>query len=533
MSANTELAAQQESDAGPRLRAPSGSEEDGAIEFARRFSDQFKFTPLLGGWQAYEGGRFVRDNDMLRHMTAARRITLELASEEATDNAARRAASDKMKAAIISLARCDPRIVVPSDAWDADDWALNTPAGVVNLKTGELRAHARGDLFRKITSIAPDGSCDVWRQALDDWMGGDQELVGFLKRFAGYSLTGCVAEHVMLFLYGTGGNGKSTFIETLYGVLGDYAKTTAIETFTASPTDRHPTELAGLMGKRLVVASETEPGRYWAESRLKKITGGETITARFMRGDEFEFLPKLKLVISGNNKPRLKSTDEAIRRRLCLIPLDVTIAPEKKDKFLNEKLRAEWPGILRWAIEGCLEWQRDGLKIPDRVRAATADYLTDEDKWGQWIEDCVELRPGDPSSWELAEHLRASWFAWADGHNEQRGTRQELSEALQRRGAQPCRKGARSDRAYTCVRLPHVDAVGDPSEREEREEAPQRELGIEREPGCDDGDDRDGRWETPYRSSDMRRRRARPQNRRQLALPLRPVAPQRVFAFAA
>ena len=241
----------------------------------------------------------------------------------------------------------------------------------------------------KVTGIAPNGSCPtpVWAQFLDRTTGGDQELAKFLQRMSGYALTGLTDEHALFFIYGTGANGKSTFLNALTGCAGDYHKTSPIETFTASATERHPTDLAALRGARLVTAVETEEGRRWAESKIKSLTGGDRIAARFMRQDFFEFTPTFKLVIAGNHKPGLRSVDEAIRRRFHLVPFTVTVPPEERDETLAERLRAEWPGILAWAIEGCLDWRRQRLSPPAAVQAATAAYLDAEDALAAWIED--------------------------------------------------------------------------------------------------------------------------------------------------
>ena len=173
----------------------------------------------------------------------------------------------------------------------------------------------------------------------------------------GYALTGITREHALFFLYGTGANGKSVFLNTVSGIMADYATTAPIETFIASRDERHPTDIAGLQGARLVTAFETEDGRRWAESKLKALTGGDRVAARFMRQDFFEFVPQFKLLIAGNHKPRLRAVDEAMRRRFNLVPFTVTIPEPERDKDLAEKLRDEWPGILRWMVERCLAWQ--------------------------------------------------------------------------------------------------------------------------------------------------------------------------------
>jgi len=181
-------------------------------------------------------------------------------------------------------------------------------------------------------------------------------------------MTGVTTEHVLFFLYGTGANGKGIFLRTLAAIWGDYAVTASMDVFTEGKYERHPTELARLRGARLVIAQETEKGRHWNESRLKALTGGDKITARFMRQDFFEFTPQFKLMIAGNHKPSLKTVDEANRRRIQMIPFTVTIPEAERDLNLFNKLKPEWPGILRWALNGCLEWQRLGLAPPPVVR---------------------------------------------------------------------------------------------------------------------------------------------------------------------
>jgi len=238
----------------------------------------------------------------------------------------------------------------------------------------------------KITAVAPEGDCPLWRKFLAEITGNDDELQGFLQRFAGYSLTGSILEHALFFFYGTGTNGKGVFLNTLTAVLADYAAVAPMEAFVVTQGERHPTDLAGLRGAGLVTAQETERGRRWAESKVKALTGGDPITARLMRQDFFTYMPTFKLAIAGNHKPSLSGVNAAIRRRLHLIPFTVTIA--KPDKKLPEKLRPEWPGILQWVIDGCLQWQREGLNPPNAVREATDAYLAQEDSFRQWVEDC-------------------------------------------------------------------------------------------------------------------------------------------------
>jgi P4 family phage/plasmid primase-like protien len=235
----------------------------------------------------------------------------------------------------------------------------------------------------------------------------------------------------MFFLYGTGANGKSVFINTLRAIWGDYAVVAPMEMFIETKYDRHPTELAHLRGARLVVAYETERGRRWAESKIKAMTGGDPITARFMRQDFFTYAPQFKIVIAGNHKPSLRGVDDAISRRLHLIPFTVTIPPEERDRDLADKLKSEWPGILYWAIEGCTEWQKIGLAPPAAVQSASQAYFGEEDTLGTWIDEQCAV---DKAYSESSSTLFRDWKSWADAAGERPGSQKAFSQNLEKRG---------------------------------------------------------------------------------------------------
>ena len=247
----------------------------------------------------------------------------------------------------------------------------------------------------------------------------------------GYFLTGSIREHALFFVYGPGGNGKSVFIDAICGVLGAYHVRSPAETFAEQKTPRHETELARLHQMRLVIAQETTQGQYWAEGRLKSLTGGDRVAARYMRADYFEYDPKFKLCVAGNNKPQLRVVDDAIRRRLHLIPFDLKLPDEKKDRQLPTKLKAEYSGILQWMIKGCLEWQQQGLNPPASVRTATDDYLSSEDTVGNWLEE--ETTKSGPARTSLTE-LFMSWKAYAEANNFAARNNKFLSEQLVNRG---------------------------------------------------------------------------------------------------
>jgi putative DNA primase/helicase len=368
--------------------APPFSDEALALRFASEHADDARHVAAWSKWLRYDGACWRADETM--GTFDAVRAVCRTVAREANKAAMRRSiASAKTVAAVERLARSDRRLAASTAQWDSDEWLINTPRGVVDLRTGNVRPHAREDYITKITAVGPGGDCPLWLAFLKKIIDSDDELLKFLQRWCGYALTGSTREHSLCFGYGTGANGKSVFTSTITGILADYAATAPIETFTVTSTEQHPTELARLRGARLVVATETEEGRRWAESKIKMLTGGDRTAARFMRQDFFEFTPQFKLWIIGNHKPGLRSVDEAIRRRFLLVPFNVVIPPDEQDKDLAEKLKREWSGILRWMIEGALAWQRIGLAPPPAVTDATAAYLESEDAISLWLDECT------------------------------------------------------------------------------------------------------------------------------------------------
>ena len=301
------------------------------------------------------------------------------------------------------------------------------------MQDGTIRAHQVDFYFTKSTSVSPqpDGA-PLWASFLNKITAADGDLQSYLQRVAGYCLTGATSEHVLFFLYGRGANGKTTFTNTLLGIWGDYGQVAAMETFTENRNDRHPTELAALRGARLVVASEIEAGKHLAESRIKALSGGEPIRARFMHADEFEYVPNFKLIIQGNHKPALRSVDEAIRRRLHLVPFTVTIPRGERDLKLSQKLRAEWPQILYWAVQGCLMWQREGLNPPAAVRDATDKYFSAEDAILSWLDERTIVSPQAGTT--RSSVLYQDYKAWAEQTGEFCGSQKRFSQDLMDRG---------------------------------------------------------------------------------------------------
>lgn len=424
------------------------SEDNVALAFVSAYADDLRHVAAWGRWLLWTGQRWQPDDtglvlDLSRRV--CRGVAQAVMEDETLPPRTRNAVANtygmiRTVNGVERLARVDRRVAATASQWDRDAWVLNTPAGVVDLRTGKLRAPQREDHCTKITACAPaDTEAPQWAAFLDTVTGGDAALIAYLQRLAGYALTGSTREHMLAFFYGSGRNGKGTFLNTLTRIMGDYAHVADMDLFTESRGDRHPTSMAALRGARLVTAQETEEGRRWAESRIKQLTGGDPITARYMRQDEFTFEPAFTLIIAGNHKPGLRNIDEAIKARLHLVPFTVTIPPEARDKDLPEKLMAEAPAILRWMIEGCLAWQETGLAAPDAVNAATAEYLEQQDTLGSWLEDCCELA----GNYECKSSvLYASYRSWAERTGEFVMPQKRWIAAMETRGLSSTRKAA-------------------------------------------------------------------------------------------
>lgn len=411
------------------------TEEGMAREFERLFRDKLRYVVETDRWLEWngaawrpllKGAAYHRARDMIRTRNRHEHPKIQ----EKTGRSA-------FCAGVETFAKRGP-LAISIERLNADPWLLGTPCGVVDLRNGRLRAARPDDYITKQTAIAPASraDCPRWLQFLTDATNGDNALIRFLAQFVGYALTGITREHALLFIFGPGGNGKSVFLNILKTILCDYCVTAGMDTFTASRGgEKHPTDLAMLHGARLVTTTETEEGRQWAEARIKATTGGDPVSARFMRQDFFTYTPVFKLIIAGNHKPGLANVDEAARRRFNIVPF--THKPPNPDRELEAKLKAELPAILRWAIEGCLDWQAHGLIRPQVVIDATTDYFEAQDVIGRWIaERCI-----------LASNLEdrngpmlADCKEWCATNGEASPTAQQFRGALERHPGLRCVK---------------------------------------------------------------------------------------------
>ena len=318
--------------------------------------------------------------------------------------------------AALQLARSEPGITVSTAELDADPWALVTTNAVIDLRTGTSITPDRSALLTKRagTSYDPTAVCPRWLAFLARVLGGDVDMTDFLQRAVGYSLTGLSTEHCVFFLYGTGANGKTTFVNAIRALLGEYARATDTNVWMSRKHPGVPDDLAALRGTRLATATEGEDGQRLAESRIKQVSGGDAIGARKLYGEWFEFVPHFKLWFATNHKPQIPSDDYAIWRRIRLLPFEVQISETEQDKDLSQKLGAEMPGILNWALEGCRKWQSRGLDPPTAVQSAGDQYRAEQDRIGAFLEDCCEVDPLRTALTATAAELYDRYKRWCD-----------------------------------------------------------------------------------------------------------------------
>ncbi len=341
--------------------------------------------------------------------------------------------SRKLLENVIALAKGLPGIAVDASDFDADPFVLNTVDGVLDLRTGELRDARDGELFTKLagTHYEPDAKCQRWLQFLEEIFCGDAALIDFVCRLVGMTLTGSQTEQVLPICYGTGANGKSTFLDVMRHVLGDYALATSSDTFLRRENKSATNDLARLAGARFVASIETEDGKTLSEGLVKSVTGGDPITARFLFREFFEFVPQFTLWLATNHRPIVRGTDHAIWRRLRLIPFEACFKGNAVDKNLAQRLQNEAPGILAWAVRGCLTWQANGLQTPDAVTVATETYRSDMDSLRPFFDDRCLIGPNESVA---SSELYFAYRTWAESNGERPATSTTFGRRLNDRG---------------------------------------------------------------------------------------------------
>lgn len=407
------------------------TEASHAERFARAYGGEFRFDHRRNLWLVWQDGTWKEDRTGLRYTRAvshARKLFLDSANESdltARSRMAQFAIACESRHRIdnvLALVRFQQPISNGGEDWDRDPWLLNTPAGVIDLRTGELRPTRAEDLLLLQTAVAPGATaeCPRWQRFLTEVFGGDNALVEWLHRFLGYAISGDTSEQIFLIGYGTGANGKSTLFGTVAGVLGSYAFNLPFSAMELHARSSIPNDLAAIVGRRFVTASESGDAVRLNEARMKMLTGGDTVTARFLHGEFFEFRPAAKFVLFTNAKPTVRDDSLGMWRRIRLVPFLRTF---EVNRTLGAELLAEGPGILRWMIDGCLAWQRDGLPTPSAVVSATQEYRADSDLLEQFIDAKCIVGPTESCR---AGELFARYREWADA--EGLGPRERLNQ---------------------------------------------------------------------------------------------------------
>ncbi len=413
-----------------------------AERLAAKHGNTLRYCHAWGVWLAWNGQRWqIDDTDEVvrRAKETVREVAkeAELASsdeiKEAVEKWAKASESRPKIMAMIDLAQADDIIPIRPENLDAGLWLLNAANGVIDLESGELLAAKPDHLITKMVPVNYDATatCKNWLLFLDRVMAGDGEMIDFLRRVIGYTLTGSTREQCIFILYGTGANGKSTFLETISALLNDYACRTPTETLLVKRSGAIPNDVARLKGARLVTAVEADQGRRMAESMVKQMTGGERVTARFLNREWFEFNPEFKIFLATNHKPEITGTDYAIWRRVRMIPFSVTIPEAEQDKDLLLKLREELPGILAWAVQGCIEWQITGLNPPATVLLATKDYQGEMDVLAGFLDECC-IEEENVSAPVSAVYQR--YTTWAGESGEKPVSKREFGIRMKERG---------------------------------------------------------------------------------------------------
>jgi len=415
-----------------------------AERLARRHGSVLRYCHLWHRWLVWDGKRWAIDATAEVERLAKETVRSIYAEAEAcTDTERRKAiaahamrseASPKVEA-MITRARAELPIPILPDAFDTHRMLFNTSTCTLDLERPEAHPypHRKEDYITMCTPVVyiPTAECPMWLAFLDRIMNGNDRIIAFLQRAVGYSLTGDTSERCMFILWGKGANGKTTFVETIANMLGDYATNIPPTTLLTRHGDTIPNDLAMLKGKRFVYASETGENSVLDEARIKAVTGGDRISARFMHAEWFEYLPEFKLWLDTNHKPVIRGTDNAIWDRIMLVPFTVRIPEEERDKHFKDKLANELPGILQWALRGCSEWLTNGLQPPPEVRAAVAEYREESDTLGEFLAEHCNLTPTGTAR---ARDLHSKYTEWCQATGERPLSSKAFAARLQERG---------------------------------------------------------------------------------------------------
>ena len=408
----------------------------------REFGKEIRYNAAWKKWIVYNGIRWVIDDGALIHEKGLRMIrgiynellrTSDYRDRIEIERYGILCESVRRREAIIKAASWIKELNIDSNEVDCDPWLLCVRNGTVDLKTGKFLAHERNNFITKMAEVEyePEANCPEWKKFIREIMDYNNELIRYIQTVCGWAITGDTSEQTLFILYGSGANGKSTFLNTLMHILRDYAIATPTETFMSRKGEQIGNDLARLRGTRFVTTTETEQGKKLAEPLVKQITGNDRITARFLYGEYFSFQPTFKVFMATNHKPSIRGSDHGIWRRIKLIPFTTRISEEKQDKFLETTLKAEASGILNWLIEGALRWQKEGLKAPPVVLSATDEYRSEMDVIGSFVKDCCAQRPGTIIK---VRELYKAYQKWCMENNEHTVSERFLALRLQEIG---------------------------------------------------------------------------------------------------
>jgi len=397
-----------------------------AERLLKQFGKDIRYIAPWKKWIVWNGANWETDSGALIHtkgLEIVRNIyaeiykTADYREQMEIEKYAVKSESTRQRENFVRAARYILDLNAAVDDLDRDPWLLNVENGTVDLRTGELLPHRQEDMITKIAKVQYDRNAEYpkWKQFIREIMGYKGDLIAFIQTAAGWAVSGDISEQSMFILYGTGANGKSTFLNVVMHILGDYAVTTYAETFMKRSNETLTNDIARLRGTRFVATTETEQGKRLSEHLIKQATGNDQLTARFLYGEHFNFLPTFKIFMASNHKPVIKGTDHGIWRRIKLIPFTTLITEEKRDRHLEQKLLEEKPGILNWLIEGVLRWRKEGLNTPSVVLNATDEYRGEMDVIGNFMrERCVQK----PGVMVRARELFRAYQEWCEENNE-------------------------------------------------------------------------------------------------------------------
>ena len=421
-----------------------------AQRMAKRYPGHFKYCSVWKKFLIWDNCRYIADDTgcIERMAKETVRNILNEASSVTDDSDCKKLAKhalasenhQRLKSMVILTQSEEEVAIAPSDL-DKNDWVLNCKNGTLDLKTGLLGPHRKDDLITKLVPVPYDSeaTCPTWMAFLEKIMGSNKDMINFLQKALGYSLTGSTQEQCIFILHGTGANGKSTLLNTIETMLADYAQQTPTATLMAKKNEGIPNDIARLQGARFVTASEADQGKSFSESLIKQMTGGDKLTARFLHGEFFSFNPKFKIFLATNHRPTIRGTDNGIWRRIRLIPFNVTIPKEEQDPDLMTKLKNELPGIFNWVIKGCLLWQLEGLTPPHEVNAATNEYRADSD----WLQAFIASKLIEKKGLKIsASVLYAEYKDWVSENGEYEYSQRVFGAKLKDKGYKNKRSGS-------------------------------------------------------------------------------------------